>query len=61
MTLERMNAVLMEARPDELPTLLEYLWLFEMPEDEADEWRRRIVALQRFHDLADEPDTAGLI
>ena len=52
-----MNAVLAHARPDELPVLLRSVDLFvgccSMPEDEATEWRRRIVAWQRFLELED--------
>ena len=61
MTPEFMNAVLLDARPDELPGLLESLSMFEsigMPEHEADEWRRRILALIPFHETGDSMHVA---
>jgi len=54
-----MNAVLAEMTPGEVPEALWLVDLFEktgMSPQEADEWRRRIVAWQRF--LALDPPTA---
>ncbi len=55
----RMNAVLAEMTPEETGEALWYVEVFEkvgMSRQEADEWRRRIVAWQRF--LALDPHTA---
>jgi len=49
----KLNAVLAIARPDELPVLLREVALLmrcgSTPEDEATEWRRRIVAWCAFY------------
>ena len=47
----RINAVLAEMPPEEIGEVLWYVEVFEgtgMSRQEADEWRRRIVAWQRF-------------
>ncbi len=51
MNASRMNAVLAEMTPEEIGQALWYVEVFEkvgMSRQEADEWRRRIVAWQRF-------------
>ena len=56
-----MDACLALAEPDELPSLLRSLTAFEltgMDGDEADEWRRRILALIAFHETGDSTDVA---
>ena len=55
----RINAVLTEMTAEEISEALWYVEVFErtgMSHMEADEWRRRIVARQRF--LALDPHTA---
>ena len=50
----KMNAVLADMRADEVPDMLKYLPLFvrngTMSEDEAAEWKLRILAWQQFHE-----------
>ena len=59
MNASRMNAVLAEMTLEEVAEALWYVELFEnvgMSHQETNEWRRRIVAWQRF--LALDPHTA---
>ncbi len=58
MNASRMNAVLAEMTPEEIGEALWYVEVFEkvgMSRQEADEWRRRIVAWQRFLSLGSAP------
>lgn len=51
MDAQEMDALLAEMTPSELKYADRYIEFFEsagMPQDEADEWRRRILAWQRF-------------
>ena len=55
----KMNAVLAQRKPDEIE---EALWFVDVceraggtPPEEAAEWRRRILAVQRFLSLRDDP------
>jgi hypothetical protein len=47
-----MDASLAEMRPDEIrdaPWMIDVFERWNMPRDEADEWRRRIVAWGEYH------------
>ena len=56
MNLARIDALLNLVPEGKLPVLLRGLDLFQIRPDEADEWRRRILARRAFLHLPDESD-----
>ena len=59
-TTTRIDAILSTMKPREGPELLRAVDLLFQDQDEADEWRQRILTWERFLDLQESADSPVL-